>query len=108
MAKIDKNKIDFDKIRNTFIEMNNDKGVLGLSVLEELEFQKKTLEKMKKDIEESSLIAEYSSYKRANPIIAGYNAMIKNYATLVSKISDLLPAETQTDVSVDDLINGNY
>ena len=108
MGKIKANSVDLKKLRDTFAEMNNEKGILGLALLEEIVFQKETLEKMRKDIKESSLVAEYNSYKRSNPIIAGYNAMIKNYSQLIRQCVDLLPTESQIDVCVDDLINGNY
>ena len=100
MSKIKANSVDLKKLRVTFADMNNEKGILG--------FQKETLEKMRKDIKESSLVAEYNSYKRSNPIIAGYNAMIKNYSQLIRQCVDMLPTENQIDVCVDDLINGNY
>lgn len=108
MSKIKADSVDLKKLKDTFTDMNNEKGILGLALLNEINFQQKTLTKMRKDIEESSLVAEYSNYKRSNPIIAGYNAMIKNYSQLIRQCVDMLPTENQIDVCVDDLINGNY
>ena len=108
MKKIDVKLVDLEKVKNTFVDMNNDKGILGLSLLEEIAFQKETLKKMRKEIEENSLTADYSNYKRSNPIIAGYNAMINNYSKLVRQVVELLPDEEQKDISVDDFINEEY
>ncbi len=101
MSKIKINSVDLKKLNDTFTDMNNEKGVLGLALLDEINFQKETLTKMRKDIEESSLVAEYSSYKRSNPIIAGYNAMIKNYSQLIRQCIDLLPDNTYDDDEFD-------
>ncbi|MBR2785041.1 MAG: hypothetical protein IKD74_03540 [Clostridia bacterium] len=108
MTKVNVKTIDFKKLEKAFTEMDNEKGEAGLSILEEMKFQKKTLSKMREDIENSSLIAEYSNYKRSNPVIAGYNAMINNYSKLVKQAIELLPNENQTEVNVDDLLNEEY
>ncbi len=94
MAKVNVNSVDLKKLEETFKSMNNEKGLLGLALLEEIEFQRKTLQKMRKEIDENSLTAEYSNYKRSNPIIAGYNAMINNYSKLIRQAVDLLPNDT--------------
>ncbi len=99
MSKIRIKSVDLKKLNDTFADMNNEKGILGLALLDEINFQKETLTKMRKDIEESSLVAEYSNYKRSNPIIAGYNAMIKNYSQLIRQCVELLPDTDPTDNS---------
>ena len=108
MKKIKANSVDLNKLKNVFIEMNNEKGILGLALVEELEFQRETLIKMREEISNSGLVSEYSCYKRSNPIIAGYNAMINNYSKLIRQAVELLPAESQTDVSVDEFLDEEY
>lgn len=105
MNKINIKQINLEKLKTTFKEMNDEKGILGLALLDEIEFQRKTLMKMRKDIDESSLIAEYSGYKRTNPIIAGYNAMMKNYSMLIRQVVELLPenANTEDELDIDSL-----
>lgn len=103
MSKVNVNTVDLEKIKIAFTEMNNEKGLIGLALLDEINFQKETLAKMRKEIAENSLTAEYSNYKRSNPIIAGYNAMINNYSKLVRQAVELLPKETEiTEDSFDD------
>lgn len=108
MKKINVNSVDLGKLKKTFCDMNNERGLLGLALLEEIEFQRRTLIKMREEIDTNSLTAEYSNYKRSNPIIAGYNAMINNYSKLIRQAVELLPNESQTEVSVDDILNEEY
>ena len=108
MKRINAKAVDLEKVRETLTDMNNEKGVLGLTLLEELEFQRRTLKRMREDIDNDSIEAEYNSYKRSNPIIAGYNAMIKNYSQVLRQVVELLPAEAQTSVSVEELLNEEY
>ena len=86
-------KVDLKQLEDTFKKMNTEKAQVGLALLEEVLVMKQTLKKMRKDIEESSLVAEYGNYKRSNPIIAGYNAMINNYSKLTRQLADLLPKD---------------
>lgn len=104
MPKVNVNTVNLEKVKNTFTEMNNEKGLLGLALMDEINFQKETLAKMRKEIAENSLTAEYSNYKRSNPIIAGYNAMINNYSKLVRQAVELLPKETEIEDNFDDFI----
>lgn len=106
MPKVNVNTVNLEKVKNTFTEMNNEKGLLGLALMDEINFQKETLAKMRKEIAENSLTAEYSNYKRSNPIIAGYNAMINNYSKLVRQAVELLPKETEIEDNFDDFIEG--
>lgn len=108
MKKIDVKSVDLEKLKTTFTGMNNDRGLLGLALLEEITFQQETLVKMREEIATNSLTAEYSNYKRSNPIIAGYNAMINNYSKLIRQAVELLPNEQQTEVSAEDFLNEEY
>lgn len=108
MGRIKGKSVDLKKLKNAFTDMNNEKGIVGLALLEEIEFQKATLAKMREDIDNSSLIAQYSGYKRANPIIAGYNAMVKNYSMLIRQAVELLPDNVDVDITADDLMNEEF
>lgn len=108
MAKVKVNYVDLEKVKKAFIDMDNEKGILGLSLMEEIIFQKETLAKMRDEIQNNSLTAEYSSYKRSNPIIAGYNAMINNYSKLVRQVVELLPDNIEVEMSAEELINAEF
>ena len=104
MPKVNVNTVNLKRVRDAFTEMNNEKGLLGLALLDEIDFQKETLAKMRKNIESESITSEYNGYQRSNPIIAGYNAMINNYSKLVRQAVELLPKETEIEDNFDDFI----
>ena len=89
--------IDLKSVKNTLKEMNSDKGKLGLSLLEEAEFMKITLDELKKNIQEKGVVTEMCqgeySIERANPALNQYNSLIKNYNSTVKQIYDILPKE---------------
>lgn len=78
--------------------MNSEKGMLGLTLIKELEFMKKTLTKLKKELNEKGVVTEMPqgkySIERANPALTQYNAMIKNYQSTVKQINELLPKDS--------------
>ena len=90
--------INFKNTKKLFNEMNNEKGMLGLALIKELEFMKKTLNKLKKELTEKGVVTEMSQGKysidRANPALTQYNSMIKNYQSTIKQINDLLPSES--------------
>ena len=94
-------KIDLNSLKKTFKEMDSDKGKLGLSLLEEAEFMKKTLDKLKKNINENGVVTEMCqgayNIERANPALNQYNSLIKNYNSTIKQISDILPKEEFTN-----------
>ena len=90
--------INFKNLKKLFNEMDNEKGMLGLALIKELEFMKKTLNKLKKELVEKGVVTEMSQGKysidRANPALTQYNSMIKNYQSTVKQINDLLPKDS--------------
>lgn len=95
MAKI--KQINFTLLKKTFDDMNNEKGMLGLALIKEAEFMKKTLTKLKKEIGNQMVVPmDQGKYviERANPALSPYNTMSKNYQSLIKQINDLLPVDT--------------
>ncbi len=90
--------ISFKNLKNIFNTMSSEKGMLGLTLIKELEFMKKTLTKLKKELNEKGVVTEMSqgkySIERANPALTQYNAMIKNYQSTVKQINELLPKDS--------------
>lgn len=99
--------INFKNLKKLFNEMNNEKGMLGLALIKELEFMKRTLNKLKKELTAKGVVTEMSqgkySIERANPALTQYNSMIKNYQSTVKQINDLLPKDSMD--SYDDFDN---
>ncbi len=99
--------INFKNLKKLFNEMNNEKCMLGLALIKELEFMKKALNKLKKELTDKGVVTEMSqgkySIERANPALTQYNSMIKNYQSTVKQINDLLPKDSMD--SYDDFDN---
>lgn len=108
MSKVKIKSVDLEKVRQAFVDMDNEKGLIGLALMDEIKFQQETLVKMREEISTNSLIAEYSNYKRSNPVIAGYNAMIKNYSMLIRQAVELLPENVEVEMSADELANVEF
>lgn len=108
MAKI--KEIDIKSVKDTFEELGTDKAKLGLSLIEEAEFMKKTLSDLKKKIESDGVVTSMCQGKydieRANPALSQYNMVIKNYQSCINNIVNLLPKDevpTEDDFDDDDL-----
>lgn len=90
-------KIDLKSLKRTFNEMDSDKGKLGLTLLEEAEFMKTTLDELKKNIKDKGVVTQMCqgsySIERANPALNQYNSLIKNYNSTIKQIADILPKE---------------
>lgn len=104
MAK--KKENDLNVLKKTFESMDNDRGMLGLSILSELEFINQTLAELKKEIKEKGVVTDMSqgsySIKRSNPALNTYNITIKNYNALISKLNDLLPKKESVEDNFED------
>lgn len=108
MARVNIKSVNLKKLEETFKAMENEKGLLGLALMEEINFQKATLTKMRQSIEKDNLTSEYNGYQRSNPIIAGYNAMINNYSKLIRQAVELLPKESLEEANADDIMNEEF
>lgn len=83
--------------------MENDKGKIGLDLLVEVQFMKKTLERLREEIDNNDLVMEMQqgsySIDRSNPALKTYNTTITNYNKLIKQLTDLLPnQDTKTNV----------
>ncbi|MBR4178016.1 MAG: hypothetical protein IKR57_01550 [Bacilli bacterium] len=94
-------EVDLKAVRDTLEKMDNDKTTLGLSLLEEAEFMKTTLNNLKVKIKEEGVVVSMCQGKydidRANPALSQYNMMIKNYQTCVKNLLDIIPADNSND-----------
>lgn len=84
-------------VRDTLEKMNSEKSKLGLDLLEEAVFMKSTLGKLKQRILLDGVVTDMCqgnySIDRANPALAQYNTLIKNYQNCVKQILELLPED---------------
>lgn len=101
MEKTDKKSLS--SLKKTFTEMDNDKGVLGLSLISEAEFLEGTLQKLKAQVKKEGVVTDMCqgaySINRENPALRSYNTSIKNYQALIKQITELLP---KNEMSIED------
>ena len=94
-------KVDLNSVKSTLKEIDNYTTRLCLNLLVEAEFMKKTLKKLKKEINTNGVITKMSQgnyeIERANPALAQYNSLVKNYNSTIKQILDILPKEDPSD-----------
>lgn len=94
-------EVDLNSLKKTFETMANDKGKLGLTLLEEIMFMRVTLNSLKGNIITNGVVTEMCqgeySIERANPALSQYNSLIKNYQSGIKQLTDLLSANTKTN-----------
>ena len=92
-------KVSIKELSNTFKNIGNaEVKELGLSLINELKFMNATLTNLKKEIEEKGVVVVMPQGKydieRANPAIASYNTMVKNYNSTIKQLYELLNSNT--------------
>ena len=96
-------KKTLSELETTFKNMDNDKGKVGLDLLIEAQFMKKTLERLRDEIDNHDLVVEMQqgsySIDRSNPAINTYNTTITNYNKIIKQLIDLLPADNPKNKS---------
>ena len=88
---------DLKKLKTVFVNLDDSKSQLALSLLNKVEFMEATLQKLQDRIDEQGVVTEMCQGKynidRANPALQAYNVTIKNYTSAIKQIADLLPDE---------------
>jgi hypothetical protein len=79
-----------------------DKKALLFPLLDSLSFIRSQLQELQKDIEQNGAVEEYQNgnnqkgYKQSASVQA-YCSLLKNYSTIYSKISKMIPCTKETD-----------
>ena len=80
-----------------------DKQYIGKQLVNELAFMQKTLDSLKRDINEKGAVEHFKQGKqdflRESPALKSYNAMIQRYSTLYKQLTDLMPRSVETQKS---------
>lgn len=105
MAK--KETSDLKELRKIFEKTKNNKSKLALSLLDKAEFMNETLKELEIKVRLEGVVTTMcqGSYdiERENPALKSYNTTIKNYASVVKQIVDLLP-ESENKQTGEDLL----
>lgn len=105
MAK--KGTSDLKELRKIFEKNKSNKSKLALSLLDKAEFMNETLKVLETKVKLEGVVTEMCqgsySIERENPALKSYNTTIKNYASVVKQIVDLLP-ESENKQPGEDLL----
>jgi prefoldin subunit 5 len=104
---------DMKQLRELLKQIPADRQAIAQSLYNELEFMQKTLETLKKQIDEEGPVSMFEQgaqkFLREHPALKGYNAMVQRYSLLYKQFTDLLPIPKElpkTDPLLDFLKNG--
>lgn len=94
-----KQNYDIKKLRELFTSLDDNKSKLALNLLDKAEFLEKTLLDLKARVETDGVVVEMCQGKynieREHPALRSYNTTIKNYASIIKQLSDILPKSEQ-------------
>lgn len=95
MAK--KQKTDIKELRQVFEKVKDNRSKIALSLLDKAEFMEETLNKLQEKVKLDGVVTTMcqGSYDidRENPALKSYNTTIKNYASIIKQLNDMLPEE---------------
>lgn len=90
-----------EELRKIFEESDDSKSRLALSLLDKANFMEKTLAVLQKEVEEGGVtttMCQGNYYiERENPALKSYNTTIKNYASVIKQLNDMLPKNEGTN-----------
>ncbi len=93
-------KREFNKFKKLYANIPEDKQKINENLMKRAVFMFEKLEAMEKKIDEDGLLVIMSQGKydidRAHPLLSQYNAMVKNYTTIIKQLNELLP-DTDAD-----------
>ena len=97
MTKKKTNIANLSELKNIFIENDNARNTLALSLLDKAEFLEDTLKKLQQKVQLEGVVTSMCQgnydIDRENPALKSYNTTIKNYTSVVKQLTDMLPAE---------------
>lgn len=101
MAKKINVGVDLTSIKAIFEKENTNKSKLGLALVDRAIFMQETLKELEKKVEEDGVVTEMCQGKyniqRANPALQAHNQTIKNFASVVKQLNDMLPNENKVE-----------
>ena len=108
ITKEERIKKELVKIRKIFKDMPKDKLNIVSSLMQNAAFMAVTLEDLQQAINDNGVISTYQNGAnqwgtKKSPEAEMYNALIKNYSSIIKQLTDLLPKENQNVVN-DELV----
>lgn len=90
-------KVSLNSLKASFENVDSDRKVLGIKLVEQAKFMQKTMKTLMDIINKQGAITKMSqgsySIDRANPALNQYVAINKTFQSCLKQINDLLPKE---------------
>lgn len=94
MANINISK-DMKQLKTLLKQIPKDRQPIAESIYNELSFMQKTLNSLKKQVEEEGAVSMFKQgrqeFLREHPALKGYNTTVQRYSLLYKQLVDLLP-----------------
>ena len=94
-------EINIKELEKEICKIDGNKQKLALSLLDKAEFLEEVLQKLKIKVQIDGVVTEMCqgeySIDRENPALKSYNTTIKNYASIIKQLNDMLPVEKEKD-----------
>ena len=100
------------RIKEILNEIPQDVLILNNGLIDRASFMRITLEDYEKDIIENGSFTMFSQskktapYEKARPVIKSYNAVNRNYQSIIRQLADLLPKRVSKDLTLQEIVNG--
>jgi hypothetical protein len=108
MADIEKEKRiskEYKRIRKIYKDLPGSLLTLYEGLIKRAAYMRVTLEDYEADLDAGGYVELFTQsektdpYERERPVARLYNAMVKNYQTIMKQLADKLPEQTAADVS---------
>ena len=87
---------ELNKRKNLYKNMPKDKLKINEDLMKRAVFMQEKLAEMEQRIDSDGLLVSMPqgnySIDRAHPLISQYNAMVKNYTTIIKQLNEVVPA----------------
>ena len=87
---------ELNKLKNLYKNMPKDKLKINEDLMKRAVFMQEKLAEMEQRIDSDGLLVSMQqgnySIDRAHPLISQYNAMVKNYTTIIKQLNEVVPA----------------
>ena len=97
LIKLERIKKEIKRLTNIFAKMDAKRKKSVSSLIENAAFMAITLQDLQDEINRSGVVSEYKNGEnqygtKKSPEVEIYNTMVKNYASIIKQLTDLLPA----------------
>lgn len=114
IEKLNRIKAEEKKLKSIYTKIGAKQKKIIDGLIQRAAYMRVTLEDYEKDLDEGGYVELFSQsenlepYERERPVARLYNAMNKNYQSIIKQLTDLVPKEQpkQQNDNFDEFVNG--